>query len=109
MNEKGLLSSVSSMNALKINVHYVRRFVGQDFPIQSLQTESLMPPLMAFDIHVISDKKEIRTVAASDLIYDGGLFANLNVMAGTNRDNDYENKAVDALSKEIVTRIEKLK
>lgn len=109
MNEKGLVSSDTSMNTIKINVHYVRRFVGQDFPIQSLQTESLMPPLMAFDIHVIKDNKEIRTMTASDLIYDGGLFANLNVMAGTNRDNEYENKAADALAKEIVDRIEKLK
>ena len=109
MNEKGLVSSDTSMNALRINIHYIRRFVGQDFPIQSLQTESLMPPLMAFDIHVINDKKEIRTVAASDLIYNGDLFANLNVMAGTNRDNDYENKAADALAKETVDRIEKLK
>lgn len=109
MAEKGLVSSDTSMNTLKINIRYFRRFVGQDFPIQSLQTESLMPPLMAFDIHVIKDNKEIRTMTASDLIYDGGLFANLNVMAGTNRDNEYENKAADVLAKEIVDRIEKLK
>lgn len=109
MSEKGLLSSVSSMNTLKINVHYMRRFVGQDFPIQSMQSESLMPPLMAFDIHVIKDNKEIRTIQASDLIYNGGFLSDLSVIAGANRDNEYENKAADALAKEIVTRIEKLK
>lgn len=105
MTEKGLLSSDTSMNALKINVRYSRRFVGEGIPL--FATESLMPPLMAFDIHVIKGVQEIRIITASDLIYDGGLLANLSVMAGANRDNEYENKAADALAKEIVNRIEK--
>lgn len=108
MREKGLVSNDTSMDILKINIQYFRRFVGQDLPLASLQTESLMPPLMAFDIHVLKGDHEIRTITASNLIYNGGFLSNLSVMAGANRDDEYENKAADALAKEIVDRVEKL-
>lgn len=107
MSEKGLSSNDASMNVLKINICYSRRFVGDGIPL--LATESLAPPIMAFDIHVIKDDKEIRTITADNQIYDGGFLTNLSVIAGVNRDNEYENKAADALAKEIVNRIEKLR
>lgn len=107
MVEKGLLSNDTSMDTLKIDVGYYRGFVGEGIPL--LATESLAPPTVGFDIRVIKGEKEIRTIKRYNLMYDGGLLANLSVMAGANRDNEYENKAADALAKEIVNRIEKLR
>jgi|APHig6443717497_1056834.scaffolds.fasta_scaffold01074_8 hypothetical protein len=106
LNEKGILSNDASSDALNINVNYNRRFVGQD---SFFKTESLMPPLIAFDIHILKNGKEIRTFKAENLVYNGGFFSNLGTIAGANRTNEYENNAVDTLAHNIVKEVEKLK
>jgi hypothetical protein len=107
LGEKNLLSTSVSMNQLVVNVYYYREFVGEAFPI--LATDSLGNPWMNYKIKVMDNNKTIRSYEANNLRFNGGLMSNLSLIAGLNRNNEYENQVADALAKEIVNKIEELR
>ena len=107
LNEKKLLSNEESMNLLKVNVHYKRQFVGQEIGL--FATESLAPALIAYDIHVYKNGKEIRTIVKHDQTYNPGFVGNLKTIVGGNRDDSLENEAADATANTIVNAIQQLR
>lgn len=107
LNQKKLLSNEDSMNLLKVNIHYKRRFAGQEIGI--LATDNMMTPLIAYDIHVYNkDGKEIRAIVKREQIYNAGLVDSYKSILGLSRDDSYENGAADATANTIVNAIQQL-
>lgn len=105
LKEKNLLTNDKVSDKLNISVVYQRRFVGEDL----VATDSLMPPLVGYDINITKNGETLRSVSRKDLVYNGGFFSNLKTIVGANRDNSYENDAIDSLSKNIIESLEELR
>jgi len=105
LKDQGLLSEDKTMNTLKINTVYKRRFLGDETPAP---TDSLAYPSMNYSVDVSDNLKVLTRVKQTDVTYKGGFTMNLQVMAGTLRDKKYELEFIGAFAHKIVSDIEKL-
>ncbi len=105
LTKKELLSTDSTMNILKIDVVYKRRFVADETPFPS---DSLAYPFIDYKINIMDDTKLLTEINQEDLTYKGGFTMNLQVIAGTLRDKKYELEFIQAVANKIVDDIAKL-
>ena len=105
LTKEGLLSTDVTMNTLKINVIYKRRFVGDETPFPS---DALGYPFVDYKIDVINDTKILTSMDNTDMTYKGGFAMNLQVIAATLRDKKYEVEFIQAVANKIVDDIKKL-
>jgi hypothetical protein len=105
LTKKELFSTDSTMNTLKIDVVYKRRYVGDETPFPS---DSLGYPFIDYKINVINGTKLLTEINQEDMSYKGGFTMNMQVMAGTLRDKKYELEFIQAVANKIIDDITKL-
>lgn len=60
------------------------------------------------EIKIIRDGQILRDYVLNESMYDPGFFGNLKTIVGQNKDDSYENSAIDAFVRDIVKTLKEL-
>ncbi|WP_281530166.1 hypothetical protein [Campylobacter hominis] len=104
--KKENLLNQSSKDELKISVWHRRMFGGEATPFPSDRIGGIF---VSYEIKIIRDGQILRDYALNESMYDPGFFGNLKTIVGQNKDDSYENSAIDAFVRDIVKTLEELK
>ena len=102
LTEKNLLSDKDTMNTLKMNVNYTRRFAGDGTPFPS---DGIRYPSFSYHLEVMENKKILTKMNSKELEYSGGFSMNIKAMMGQLRDKKYETVFIEAIANRIVEDI----
>lgn len=106
LKEKNLITEDPNADLVDITINYTRRYVGDETPLKS---DSLAYPNYDYSLIVKNNSgKELLRKDRKNLMFKGGFAMNMQVIAATLRDKQYEIQFIEALSNSIVNEIENL-
>ncbi len=95
----------NSTDELVITIDFRRIFMGEDMPISKLRSDTIASPKLGYDIKIIRDAKVLRHLRKTNLNYSAGFAGNIKHIMMMDKENERENGAIGALSKDIVERV----
>ncbi|AOO65602.1 hypothetical protein [Sulfurospirillum halorespirans] len=95
----------NSTDTLAISIMFRRIFMGEGMPLESLKSDTIGSPKLAYDIQIMRNGKVLRRLEKNNLIYDAGLFGNMKHIMLMDKENERENGAIEALGRDIVARV----
>jgi len=99
----------NSIEKLVVIIDLERVFIGQDLPFESMKSDTIGSPRLGYDIKIVKDKKVLRSLVRTNLIYDPGFLKNIKHIAMMDKENERENGAIEALGKDIVKQLKDFK
>lgn len=99
----------NSIEELVVIIDLERVFMGQDLPFESMKSDTIGSPRLGYDIKIVKDKKVLRSLARTNLIYDAGFLKNIKHISMMDKENERENGAIEALGKDIVEQLKSFK
>ena len=87
----------NSIEELVVVIDLERVFMGQDLPFESMKSDTIGSPRLGYDIKIVKDKKVLRSLVRTNLIYDAGFFKNIKHISMMDKENERENGAIEAL------------
>lgn len=99
----------NSIEELVVIIDLERIFMGQDLPFESMKSDTIGSPRLGYDIKIIKDKKVLRSLVRTNLIYDAGFLKNIKHISMMDKENERENGAIEALGKDIVEQLKSFK
>jgi len=103
--ESNNLIDANSTDTLVISIMFRRIFMGEDMPLESLKSDRIGSPKLAYDIQITRNGKVLKHLERNNLIYDAGFFGNMQHIMLMDKENERENGAIEALGNDIVERI----
>ena len=103
---KANLLDQNSSDELKIKITHRREFIGEATFAKSDRMGNIY---LTYEVEVVRNGEVLRHYGSSELRFNPGVFGNLKGLVGQNNDDSFENKAIGANVKEIVSTIKEMK
>lgn len=99
------LLDANSTDTLVIFISFRRIFMGEGMPLETLRSDTIGSPKLAYNIQIMRDGKFLRYEEKNNLNYDAGFIRNMKHIMLMDKENERENGAIEALGEDIVNHV----